>query len=46
MFGLTRGEIIFTAFIFGLIYIAGFLPKIVARLSPKSDKAPGRTTGD
>jgi hypothetical protein len=32
-FGLTRGEIILVAFIFGLIYTAGLLPKIATRLS-------------
>lgn len=36
-FGLTRGEIILVAFIFGLIYAAGLLPKIAARLSGKGE---------
>lgn len=40
-FGLTRGEIILVAFIFGLIYTAGLLPKIAARLS--SARSPGAT---
>jgi len=39
MFGLTRGEIVFSAFIFSLIYLAGRLPKIVARLSRAPKKA-------
>ena len=33
MFGLTRGEIILIAFIFALVYGAGLLPKLAARLS-------------
>jgi hypothetical protein len=32
-FGLTRGEIILVAFIFALVYGAGLLPKLAARLS-------------
>jgi hypothetical protein len=32
-FGLTRGEIILIAFIFGLVYSAGLLPKLAARVS-------------
>jgi hypothetical protein len=35
LFGLTRGEIILVLFIFGLVYSAGLLPKIAARLAPK-----------
>jgi hypothetical protein len=31
--GLTRGEIILVVFIFGLVYLAGLLPKIAARLT-------------
>jgi hypothetical protein len=30
--GLTRGEIALVAFIFALVYLAGLLPKIAARL--------------
>lgn len=33
VFDLTRGEIVFVAFVFALIYLAGFLPKIAARVS-------------
>lgn len=40
MFGLTRGELILIAFIFALVYGAGFLPKLAARLS--SGLASGR----
>ena len=29
---MTHGEIALIAFIFGLVYVAGLLPKIVARL--------------
>jgi hypothetical protein len=36
-FGLTRGEVILIVFIFGLVYTAGLIPKIAARLSKKSD---------
>jgi hypothetical protein len=38
--GLTRGELLLVAFIFGLIYVAGLLPKIAARLAGKGDDAP------
>jgi hypothetical protein len=43
VFGLTRGEIILSAFIFALVYGAGHLPKLAAGLSrlaggKKSDK--------
>jgi Sec-independent protein translocase protein TatA len=31
-FGLTRGEIILIAWIFALVYGAGLLPKLAARL--------------
>jgi hypothetical protein len=42
MVGLTRGEWIMTAFIFALIYSAGLLPKISARLSSaKGDRSKG-----
>ena len=37
-FGLTRGEIILIAFIFALVYGAGLLPKLAARLSGKQGK--------
>jgi len=37
-FGLTRGEIILIAFIFGLVYSAGLLPKLAAFLSPRAKK--------
>ena len=42
MFGLTRGEIILVAFIFALVYGAGHLPKLAARLGGKTpaDKPP------
>jgi hypothetical protein len=39
-FGLTRGEIILIAFIFALVYSAGLLPKLAARVSKM-----GRTDG-
>jgi len=39
MFGLTRGEIVLSTFIFALIYVAGLLPKIVAHLSSAPRKA-------
>lgn len=38
IFGLTRGELILVAIIFGLIYAAGLLPKIAARLAKGSDE--------
>lgn len=41
-FDLTRGEIILVAFIFGLIYGAGFLPKLVKALVGKEDAAGGQ----
>jgi Sec-independent protein translocase protein TatA len=37
-FGLTRGEIILIAFIFALVYGAGHLPKLAARLGGKGAK--------
>ena len=42
MFGLSRGELLLVVFIFALIYTAGLLPKITARLTrpkggPSSD---------
>jgi hypothetical protein len=39
-FGLTHGEIILVALIFALVYGAGLLPKLAARLSGTS-----RTSG-
>lgn len=39
LFGLTRGEIGLIVFIFGLIYAAGLLPKVAARLSGKPKAA-------
>lgn len=39
LFGLTRGEIGLTVFIFGLIYLSGLLPKVAARLSGKPKAA-------
>ena len=44
-FDLTRGEIILVAFIFGLIYVSGFLPRIVNALAGK-DEAKGMAKGD
>lgn len=40
MLGMSRGEIILVSFIFGLIYVAGLLPKIAARLA--GDEAKGK----
>ena len=39
-FDLTRGEIILVAFILGLVYISGLLPKIAARLAGKEEVKP------
>jgi len=41
---MTRGEIILGAFIFFLIYVAGLLPKIAARLAGSADSDEGKTT--
>jgi hypothetical protein len=41
---MTRGEIALVAFIFGLIYVAGLLPKIAARLA--GDEKPNETTSN
>lgn len=44
--GYSRGEILLVAFIFALIYVAGLLPKIAARIAasggpePTPEKAP------
>jgi len=43
MFGLTRGEIILIAFIFALVYGAGLLPKLAARLSGGGPPKPGKS---
>ncbi|AKU97264.1 hypothetical protein AKJ09_03928 [Labilithrix luteola] len=40
LFGLTRGEMILTAFVFALIYGAGLLPRVAARLGGKAPTAP------
>jgi hypothetical protein len=37
---MTRGEILLVAFIFGLVYVAGLLPKIAARLAGPDPNAP------
>ncbi|MBX3207656.1 MAG: hypothetical protein KF764_21580 [Labilithrix sp.] len=39
--GFTRGELLLVAFIFGLIYVAGLLPKIAARLAGGTDEGAG-----
>lgn len=43
VFGLTRGELALVGIIFGLIYLAGLLPGIAARLAGKDgeDTAKG-----
>ncbi|HVH42237.1 MAG TPA: hypothetical protein VM925_07825 [Labilithrix sp.] len=47
IFGLTRGELLLVVFIFGLIYVAGLLPKIAARLGGGHGKgAPTGTKGE
>jgi hypothetical protein len=43
--GLTRGEIALVAFIFALVYIAGLLPKIAARLARGTDRPPPKPEG-
>lgn len=40
LFGLTRGEILLVVFIFVIVYSAGLLPKIAARLTRGASK-PG-----
>ncbi len=45
MFGLTRGEIILVTFIFALVYGAGLLPKLAARLSGSAGKE-GKSDGE
>jgi len=44
--GLTRGEIILVAFIFGLVYTAGLLPKIAAWLTGDANKAKAKQSTD
>jgi hypothetical protein len=45
--GLNRGELILVIIIFGLIYTAGLLPKIAARLSGRTnDGAPTGPKGE
>lgn len=41
MMGMTRGEIILTAFIFALIYSAGLLPRLVAKLGARARREGG-----
>ena len=44
---MTRGEILLTAFIFALVYLAGLLPKIAARLAgSESSGKPARPKGE
>ena len=38
---MTRGEIFLVAFIFGLIYLSGLLPKIAARLGGSRGASKG-----
>jgi len=47
-FDLTRGEIILVAFIFGLIYSSGFLPRLVKALAGRSghEDTGGAKSGD
>jgi len=45
-FGLTRGEIILIAFIFALVYGAGLLPKLTARLSGSARGKQGKPTDE
>ncbi|HVJ93814.1 MAG TPA: hypothetical protein VM580_28690 [Labilithrix sp.] len=46
LFGLTRGEIVLVLIIFGLIYLAGLLPKIAARMTGGQGEAnSGRAEG-
>jgi hypothetical protein len=43
MLGLTRGEVLLVVFIFGLIYVAGLLPRIAARLAGRDEEgAPAK----
>lgn len=39
--GMTRGEIVLVGIIFGLIYMSGLLPRIVARLAGKEGEEAG-----
>ena len=43
--GLNRGEIILVAFIFGLIWVSGWLPRIAARLAGKEPVNAGDGAG-
>jgi len=45
LFGLTRGEILLVVFIFLIVYCAGLLPKLAARLggTTKTGNKPGTT---
>jgi hypothetical protein len=45
-FGLTRGEIILIAFIFALVYGAGLLPKLTARLTGGEGGKRGKSTDE
>lgn len=45
-FGITRGELILIAFIFALVYGAGHLPKLAARLGGKRAADKPGTRGD
>ncbi|MDB4943054.1 MAG: hypothetical protein JWP97_2588 [Labilithrix sp.] len=45
-FGLTRGEIVLIAFIFALVYGAGHLPWLAARLGGKPLPARKRDATD
>jgi hypothetical protein len=45
-FGLTRGEIILIAFIFALVYGAGLLPKLAARLGGGAADKRGKSDAD
>jgi len=45
-FGLTRGEIILIAFIFALVYGAGFLPRLIALLTGSAAGKRGKSTDE
>jgi len=38
--GLTKGEILLVLFIFGLIYTAGFLPRVVKLIVGEKETSP------
>ena len=45
--GLTRGEILLVVFIFALVYLAGLLPRIAARLAgSETSGKPTRPEGE